>query len=76
MRARHRVSKLLLMHGIVYSGGQAWVGAHDAWLRRQRFDSPLVEAAWHHQHRYVAAPHPAHLTETTPISGVLTGTLE
>lgn len=46
MRARHRLSKLLLRHGIVYSGGQAWVGAHDAWLRRQRFDSPLVQAAF------------------------------
>ena len=30
MRARHRLSKLLLRHGIVYSGGQAWTGAHDA----------------------------------------------
>ena len=46
MRARHRLSKLLLRHGIVYSGGQAWVGAHDAWLRRQRFDSPLVQVAF------------------------------
>ena len=34
MRARHRLSKLLLRQGIVYSGGQAWTGAHDAWLRR------------------------------------------
>jgi transposase len=34
MRARHRLSKLLLRHGIVYSGGRAWTGAHDAWLRR------------------------------------------
>ena len=46
MRARHRLSKLLLRHGIVYSGGQAWSNAHDAWLRRQRFDSPLVQAAF------------------------------
>jgi transposase len=35
MRARHRLSKLLLRHGVVYSGGHAWTGAHDAWLRRQ-----------------------------------------
>jgi transposase len=34
MRARHRLSKLLLRHGFVYSGGQAWTGAHDQWLRR------------------------------------------
>jgi transposase len=42
MRARHRLSKLLLRQGIVYSGGKAWTGAHDAWLRRQRFDSPAL----------------------------------
>jgi transposase len=34
MRARHRLSKLLLRQGFVYSGGRAWTGAHDAWLRR------------------------------------------
>ncbi|MDC5696152.1 IS110 family transposase [Intrasporangium calvum] len=35
MRARHRLSKLLLRHGIVYFGGDAWTGKHDLWLRRQ-----------------------------------------
>ena len=34
MRARHRLSKLLLRHGIVYYDGHAWTGKHDAWLRR------------------------------------------
>jgi hypothetical protein len=29
MRTRHRVSKLLLRHGVVYSGGQPWT-AHTA----------------------------------------------
>jgi transposase len=43
MRARHRLSKLLLRHGIVYSGGRAWTGAHDAWLRRQRFEIPVSQ---------------------------------
>jgi transposase len=43
MGARHRLSKLLLRQGIVYSGGQAWTGAHDAWLRRQRFDSAALQ---------------------------------
>lgn len=33
MRARHRLSKLLLRHGIVYDGGAAWTGKHDTWLR-------------------------------------------
>jgi transposase len=46
MRARHRLSKLLLRQGIVYSGGQAWTGAHDAWLRRQRFDNPATALAF------------------------------
>lgn len=35
MRARHRLSKLLLRHGIVYSDGDAWTGKHDWWLRHQ-----------------------------------------
>ena len=35
MRARHRLSKLLLRHGIVYYDGDAWTGKHDAWLRHQ-----------------------------------------
>jgi transposase len=34
MRARHRLSKLLLRHGQVYTGGNAWTGTHDVWLRR------------------------------------------
>lgn len=38
MRCRHRLSKLLLRQGIFYSGGAAWTGAHDVWLRSQRFD--------------------------------------
>lgn len=40
MRARHRLSKLLLRHGIVYSGGNAWTGEHDRWLRRQQLEMP------------------------------------
>jgi transposase len=43
MRTRHRLSKLLLRQGIVYFGGQAWTGAHDVWLRWQRFTSPAVQ---------------------------------
>ncbi|MEJ7705616.1 MAG: IS110 family transposase [Geodermatophilaceae bacterium] len=46
MRARHRLSKLLLRHGIVYSGGQAWTGVHDTWLRRQCFDNPATTMAF------------------------------
>lgn len=35
MRARHRLAKLLLRHGIVYYGGDAWTGKHDTWLRHE-----------------------------------------
>jgi transposase len=35
MRARHRLSKLLLRHVIVYFGGAAWTGKHDQWLRHE-----------------------------------------
>jgi transposase len=46
MRARHRLSKLLLRQGIVYAGGQAWTAAHDAWLRRRRFDSSALQMTY------------------------------
>ena len=46
MRARHRISKLLLRHGLVYSGGHAWTDAHYTWLHRQGFDDPALQAAY------------------------------
>jgi transposase len=46
MRARHRVSKLLLRQGIVYCGGTAWTTLHEEWLRRQRFDSVGLRTAY------------------------------
>jgi transposase len=55
MRARHRLSKLLLRQGIVYSGGQAWTGAHDAWLRRQRLDNPATTVAFESDYETVLA---------------------
>jgi transposase len=33
-RAKHRLTKLQLRHGIVYSGGKAWTGTHLLWLSR------------------------------------------
>jgi transposase len=53
MRARHRVSKLLLRQGIVYSGGSAWTGVHLVWLRRQRFDAPGLQLAFEAEHEAV-----------------------
>lgn len=45
MRARHRLSKLLLRQGIVFDG-TAWTGAHERWLRSQAFDKPGVRFAF------------------------------
>ena len=46
MRARHRLSKLLLRQGIVYTDGKPWTGRHDTWLRSQRFDLPGRQLAF------------------------------
>ena len=45
MRARHRVSKLLLAHGRVYADGGTWTARHRAWLARQQFSEPVTELA-------------------------------
>jgi transposase len=55
MRARHRLSKLLLRQGIVYSGGRAWTGAHDLWLRRQRFEAPALQLTFESDYEAVLA---------------------
>jgi transposase len=46
MRARHRLSKLLLRHGIVYYGGTAWTCVHEAWLRSLHFDAVGMRIAF------------------------------
>ena len=46
MAARHRLSKLLLRHGRVYSGGNPWGPDHDRWLRGIRFDQYGTQAAF------------------------------
>jgi transposase len=55
MRARHRLSKLLLRHGIVYYDGRAWTGRHDVWLRRQRFDHAATQLAFESDYEAVMA---------------------
>jgi transposase len=55
MRARHRLSKLLLRHGIVYYDGHAWTGRHDAWLRRQRFDNATTRLTFESDYDTVLA---------------------
>ena len=46
MRARHRVSKLLLRQGTHYAGGDTWTQAHMDWLYGQRFDSAPLQLAY------------------------------
>ncbi|MGA8046147.1 MAG: IS110 family transposase [Dermatophilaceae bacterium] len=49
MAARHRLSKLLLRHGIVYYDGKAWTGKHDQWLRshaRAQLSTPATRLAF------------------------------
>jgi len=45
MRCRHRVSKLLLLHGRVYDGS-AWTKRHRGWLEQQCFDQAATELAY------------------------------
>ncbi len=46
MRSRHRLSKLPLRQGILYSGGHPWTGVHEVWLRGQRFALPGLQLAF------------------------------
>jgi transposase len=45
MRARHRLSKLLLRQGLVWEHS-AWTGAHEDWLRSHRFHRRGVQLAF------------------------------
>jgi transposase len=45
-RARHRVSKLLLLHGRVYPGKTTWGQAHRRWLATQTFAHEPAELAF------------------------------
>jgi transposase len=43
MTARHRVSKMLLRHGIIYPKDNTWGTEHRKWLARQQFSEPMSE---------------------------------
>jgi transposase len=43
MTARHRVSKMLLRHGVVYPKDNTWGSEHRRWLARQQFSEPMSE---------------------------------
>ena len=44
MRCRHRLSKLLLRHGIRFDDGRAWTERHRAWLAQVELDWPAAQA--------------------------------
>lgn len=46
MRCRHRVSKLLLLHGRVYPEPSTWTQRHRQWLAGQQFEQPAAELAY------------------------------
>src|SRR5262249_11903492 len=46
MRCRHRVSKLLLLHGRVYPEPTTWNARHRNWLAQQRFRQPAAALAY------------------------------
>jgi len=44
MRCRHRLSKLLLRHGIRFDDGRAWTDRHRAWLATVELDRAAAQA--------------------------------
>jgi len=47
MRARHRIGKLLLRHGLIWAGpGETWATGHLRWLSKVRFEQPLLEVVF------------------------------
>jgi transposase len=44
MRCRHRVSKLLLRHGIRFDDGRAWTDRHRAWLADVKLGWPAAQS--------------------------------
>ena len=46
MRCRHRISKLLLRHGIRFQDGRAWTDRHHAWLAGIELGWPAAQATF------------------------------
>jgi len=46
MRARHRLSKLLLRYGRLWEGASSWTVAHRRWLCAQRFEWEATQLAY------------------------------
>jgi transposase len=50
MRSRHRLSKLLLRHGIRFDDGRAWTDRHRAWLATVTLPWPAAQSTLHDCH--------------------------
>ena len=55
MRARHRLSKLVLRHGVQFDDGRAWTERHRAWLRASGYSGL-------HLVPRITPPHPPSIT--------------
>ena len=60
IRCRHRVSKLLLLHGRLYDGG-AWTKTHRRWLAQLRLRPPAARRG-----RLALPSHPAPARQRPP----------
>jgi len=58
-RARNRLTKFLLRHGVIYRGGSNWTYRHEAWLSKVDFEDPALAATFRHYRATV------HLRDTT-----------
>src|SRR3954447_26440493 len=43
MRARHRLSKMLMRHGVQFDDGRAWTERHRAWLETVELEWPAAQ---------------------------------
>jgi transposase len=43
MRARHRLLKMLMRHGVQFDDGHAWTQRHRAWLKTVSFEWPAAQ---------------------------------
>jgi transposase len=43
MRARHRLSKMLMRHGVQFDDGRAWTDRHRAWLKTVNLEWPAAQ---------------------------------
>jgi transposase len=43
MRARHRLSKMLMRHGVGFDDGHAWTDRHRAWLKTVQLEWPAAQ---------------------------------